>query len=109
MLHVYAEQFAGSARHKETSLLLEAAAEAYNLEGTTFSLDAVARRYTRFRRKHWKDVEEIRSDIAELRSERLKKNKQLDLIPFHIARSKARAQSLLEYVKRQSPFVSPRP
>jgi hypothetical protein len=94
-LHVYIKESTGSFHHEETSFLLEAAAEAYMLEDPpSFALDAVCHRYTRFRKKHRKELEEIQRDIAELWSERFK-GRRVDLIPFLMARRKARFQLLV--------------
>lgn len=101
VLHIYVKESTGKFYYEETSILLEAAAQAYNLEaGTSFAQDAVSHRYTRFRKKHRKDVEEIRRDIGELWSQRLNNNMRLDLIPYLMARRKARFQLLVrEYQK----------
>jgi hypothetical protein len=95
VLHLYIKECTGGVYHKETSILLEAAAEAYNLEEkTSFAQDAVSHRYIRFRKKHRKELEETERDIAELWSERYK-GSRVDLIPFLMARRKARFQLLV--------------
>jgi hypothetical protein len=102
VLHLYIKECTGGVYHKETSILLEAAAEAYNLEEkTSFAQDAVSHRYIRFRKKHRTELEEIERDIAELWSER-DKGIRVDLIPFLIARRKARFQLLARKYRERS-------
>ena len=60
----------------------------------------MSQRYKRFRKNHSKELEEIGRDIGELWAER-EKGVRVDLIPYLIARRKARIQLLArEYQER---------
>jgi hypothetical protein len=106
VLHFYIKECTGDLHHEETSVLLEAAAEAYNLETkTSFSQGAVEHRFTRFCRDHRKEVEEIERDIRLFRTKRLNSNDRLDLIPSLIAMAKAQAQVLIDEIKEHDPTL----
>lgn len=104
ILHVFVEEFGDRVHHEESSILLEAAADAYNLEGTKFTEQAVTQRYTRYRAHHQREVKEIRDDMKAFRAERVMNNKPVDLIPFLLSREKIRAGEALEDLKSLLPY-----
>jgi hypothetical protein len=102
VVHVYVTECMGDPHHRETSVLLEAAAKAYNYDGRrSFSQGAVEHRYTRFCRYHREEVKEIECGVRELLSKRSKSAARVDLIPYLMARDRARAQPAIDYVKER--------
>jgi hypothetical protein len=99
ILHVYVEVSTKRLFHKETSILLETAADAYSLDDIEFTHDAVVRRYNRCRSKYRNTFDQIRSDILWLYSQRINEDKRLELIPTVIERHRERAKTLVRSIR----------
>ena len=101
----YVNVCTGKPHHRETSLLVRVAAEAYGFampdedEDDPFSQEAIEQDYKRRRREHGNDVGERESDIRELLARRETTSDRLDLIPFLVARKKAREKPSIDYIK----------
>jgi len=96
--YLYVRDSTGRPHYEEVYLLLELAADAYGLD-EFLSRDALDQRYKRLRHDHPHKVKEIIDDISEMWRKRIEDNERIDLIPFLIAREKARAKPIIDYVK----------
>ena len=99
LLHCYVREGTGRPHHEEVSVLLEIAAKAYGLDVRIFSQGAIEKRYKRFCRDHPQKVKELNDDIRELWRKRIEDNDRVDLIPFLVARERAREKPVIEFVK----------
>ena len=105
VISFYINVCTGKPHHRETSLLLKLAAEAYGFEmaeedeDDPFSQEAIEQDYKRRRREHRGDAQEIEGDIRELLAKRRTSNDRVDLIPFLVARKRSREKPSIDYVK----------